>query len=237
MFAWVAPFSVRNHVIGVAMSGRKMTVAMAPKIGCPPYTLLMPSLKSLLAQLSPILGMSPGAIYERQRALVRLRALHAAPGKGPGSGVELSSQNLATLPIGCAAFMSLSNIDNRIFEYIQARSSGKGCVMTGIKTFGGAIEGMLEEKFAKNLPYPRDMHICFNLQAPGGYICWLESDPRRLISWFGQARAWAATGNRFSCRRLAQNSLSPKGAPYHGRRALFVEHIVVAEQIGRSGTD
>jgi hypothetical protein len=128
--------------------------------------------------------MSPGAIYERQRALVRLGALQAAPGKGPGSGVELSSQNLATLLIGCAAFMSLSSIDNRVFGYIRARSSANGCEMTGSKTFGGAIEGILEEKFAKNLPYPKDTHICFNLQAPGGYICWIET-PYRLISWFG----------------------------------------------------
>ena len=51
------------------------------------YTVLMRSIKSLLNQLSPILDMSPGAIYERQRALVRLGALRAVPGKGPGSGV------------------------------------------------------------------------------------------------------------------------------------------------------
>jgi hypothetical protein len=143
----------------------------------------MPSLKSLLDQLSPILGMSPGAIYERQRALVRLGALHAAPGKGPGSGVELSSQNLATLLIGCAAFMSLSSIDDRIVEYIQARSSGKGCMMTGAKTFGLAIQGILEEKFAKNFPYPRDMHVCFNLQAPGGFIYWLDQPVHAADGW------------------------------------------------------
>ena len=45
------------------------------------YTVLMRSIKSLLNQLSPILDMSPGAIYERQRALVRLGALRAVPGK------------------------------------------------------------------------------------------------------------------------------------------------------------
>ena len=84
------------------------------------FRLLMSSLKTSLHSLSPILGMTPAAIYERQRALVRLGALRALPGKGPGSGVELTAQNLATLVIGCAASITLSGVDDRILQYIEA---------------------------------------------------------------------------------------------------------------------
>lgn len=150
------------------------------------YNLLMPSLKSSIDQLSPILQMTPGAIYERQRALVRLGALHAVPGKGPGSGVELSSETVATLLIGCAAFMSLSNLDNRVTKYIRAPSSGKACRMTGARTFREAIQGILEEKFSKSFRYPRDVQVCFNLQAPGGFIYWgMEFEFTQFVTWFG----------------------------------------------------
>ena len=45
------------------------------------------SLKSTLPALGRILGMTPSALYERQKLLVLEGLLHAVPGRGPGSGV------------------------------------------------------------------------------------------------------------------------------------------------------
>src|SRR5215469_13735031 len=142
----------------------------------------MTSIKSSLGQLSAILRMSEAAIYERQRALVRVDALRANPGRGPGTGVELNSRNLATLLIGCAAFISLSELDERVHQYIRAPSSEQVCWMTGRKTLRDAIQATFEGKFTENHRSVEGI-ICFNLQAPGADILWagalrLQTPPR-----------------------------------------------------------
>lgn len=106
----------------------------------------MPSLKSFLVAFSAATNISPVALYERQRALVRHGVLIPIAGRGPGSGVELSSYSVATLMIACAAAPSLSDVDGRITEYCEAPSIGKKCPLTEKKTFREAVQKILEDK-------------------------------------------------------------------------------------------
>ena len=71
----------------------------------------MISLKSRLPSLAARLNMSPAALYERQRALVRAELLKVRPGRGPGSGVPLTAASLATLLISVVATTSLSEVE------------------------------------------------------------------------------------------------------------------------------
>jgi hypothetical protein len=80
----------------------------------------MSSLKSFLSAVSPIIGVSPAALYERQRALVKLGLLSAAPGRGPGSGVPLSADNVAVMIICVLASDSLSDVDQRVIALCNA---------------------------------------------------------------------------------------------------------------------
>jgi hypothetical protein len=151
----------------------------------------MASIKSSLPSLSEILQMSESAIYERQRALVRLGALKQMPGRGPGSGVKLDSQNVGTLLVGCAAFMSLSDLDERVHRYLRAPSADKICRLTGSRTLRDAIQAILEGSFIDDHPRVEAI-ICFNLHAPGADILWAGQlkIPRlpgiRIISPFGR---------------------------------------------------
>jgi hypothetical protein len=80
----------------------------------------MSSLKSFLYAISPIIGISPAALYERQRALVKLGLLTPAPGRGPGSGVPLSADSLAVMIICILAAESLSEVDERVAALCNA---------------------------------------------------------------------------------------------------------------------
>jgi hypothetical protein len=80
----------------------------------------MSGLKSFLHAISPIIGVSPAALYERQRALVKLGLLSVAPGRGPGSGVPLSADNVAAMIICVLATDGLSEVDQRVVELCNA---------------------------------------------------------------------------------------------------------------------
>ena len=58
-----------------------------------------PSLKSLIPYLASKFEMTPFALYERQRALVRAGLIHAVPGRGAGSGVRATPHSVAMLLI------------------------------------------------------------------------------------------------------------------------------------------
>lgn len=106
----------------------------------------MSSLKSFLMAFSAGVELNHTALYERQRALVRHGVLKPLPGRGPGSGVELSSYTVATLLIACAAAPSLSDVDGRIAEYCDAPALDEICPLTGKKTFREAVQAILEQK-------------------------------------------------------------------------------------------
>ena len=81
----------------------------------------MASLKSFLYGLAPFLDMTGAALYERQRALTALGALDAAPGRGPGSGVPLTADNVAAVIISVLAAENLSEVDKTVVDLIKAR--------------------------------------------------------------------------------------------------------------------
>jgi hypothetical protein len=186
----------------------------------------MASIKSALPSLSKALSMSETTIYERQRALVRVGALKPVPGRGRGTGVELNSRNLATLLIGCGAFMSLADLDERVHQYIRAPFSGKGGfdLITGRKTLRDAIQAILEGKFTGLRPEDitgkftgevrAEAIICFNLQAPRADINWkrlvgLISVPDGHVSpglsSFGHAFVHPGTGPGIDFRSYVSN--------------------------------
>jgi hypothetical protein len=80
----------------------------------------MASLKSFLYGAAPILGMTGAGLYERQRALVNLKVLEPAPGRGPGSGVPLTPYNIAAVIISVLAAENLSEVDERVVSIINA---------------------------------------------------------------------------------------------------------------------
>jgi hypothetical protein len=104
----------------------------------------MMSLKAFLPQLSEIFGTTPAALYERQRALVRLGVLTPLDGRGPGSGVKLSAGNVAALIIALAVTDNLSDTDERVQNLCDAVPLFKPlCPFTKATTFHGALSAIL----------------------------------------------------------------------------------------------
>jgi len=80
----------------------------------------MASLKSYLYGAAPILGLTGATLYERQRALVNMGVLEAAPGRGPGSGVPLTAYNIAAVIIALLATETITEMDERVIALINA---------------------------------------------------------------------------------------------------------------------
>ncbi|WP_027525573.1 hypothetical protein [Bradyrhizobium sp. Ec3.3] len=80
----------------------------------------MAGLKSFLQGVAPILGVSPAALYERQRALVNIGVLEPTTGRGPGSGVPFTAENFAAVLISLLAAESLSKVDECVADLCRA---------------------------------------------------------------------------------------------------------------------
>ncbi|MBR1212053.1 hypothetical protein [Bradyrhizobium sp. JYMT SZCCT0180] len=99
-----------------------------------------------MPRFSEIVGITPAALYERQRALMRLGLLVAGAGRGPGSGVKLSADSLAVMIISVLATESLSDIDKRMLRLCNARpSEGEKCAVTGAGTLRQAVATLLAD--------------------------------------------------------------------------------------------
>ena len=73
----------------------------------------MASLKSFLPHLAKVLDMSPLALYERQRALVRAGLLESRPGRGPEAECSADAKSVAMLLISVLATSSLSEVEEQ----------------------------------------------------------------------------------------------------------------------------
>lgn len=104
------------------------------------------SLKSLLPALSDALGDDPGALYERQRALVRVGLLEFAPGKGPGSGVRATPESVAALVISRLASVNWAEAPTRAREIVTAQASSGRCSLTGATNFKDAFAAILSDE-------------------------------------------------------------------------------------------
>jgi hypothetical protein len=92
------------------------------------------SLKSFIPALAKSVDMTPAALYERQRALVRVGLLHGKSGKGPGSGVRATPESVAMLLIALLATGSVSEIEDHAMAVANLKSATKLCPLTGKKT-------------------------------------------------------------------------------------------------------
>jgi hypothetical protein len=118
----------------------------------------MPSLKTYLHGIAPFIGLSPGALYERQRSLAKLGLLTAAPGRGPGSGVLLTAENAAAVVISALASDSLSEVDQRVVALCGALPEADVIsYMRGVTgpTFRSEVAGILSGQPTQLKPAPR----------------------------------------------------------------------------------
>jgi hypothetical protein len=105
------------------------------------------SLKGYTPALARLLGMTPAALYERQRALVRAGMLDPGEGRGPGSGVRTHEGSVALLMIAALATESLSETEERTREIASASPVGNElCPITLTKTFFEALASVLSMK-------------------------------------------------------------------------------------------
>jgi hypothetical protein len=107
----------------------------------------MISLKAFAPVLAETLGTTSAAIYERQRALVRLGLLPAPIGRGRGNGVPASANAVAMIIIAMMVTDNLSDTDDRVRTVAEAQVLGRGraprCTLTGRRDFKSALVALL----------------------------------------------------------------------------------------------
>ncbi|HUK07776.1 MAG TPA: hypothetical protein VLX09_07925 [Stellaceae bacterium] len=105
----------------------------------------MSSLKGFIPTLGKIIGMTPDALYERQRMLVRAGLLDAGEGRGPGSGVRATPETVALLLIAVLASEGLADVERRVGAIAQARvMTPEPCELTGKRRFGEALAELFD---------------------------------------------------------------------------------------------
>jgi hypothetical protein len=97
----------------------------------------MISLKACCENLAPLLGLSPAALYERQRALIRVGEL-PQPIKGRGHGLAATAETVAVLVSAVMITDNLSDTDARVHQLGRARSRPR-CQLTGKTFFADAL--------------------------------------------------------------------------------------------------
>ncbi|BBZ96185.1 hypothetical protein BRDID11004_29080 [Bradyrhizobium diazoefficiens] len=103
----------------------------------------MISLKSYLPVLADYLDLTPDALYERQRVLVRSGALKAVAGRGPGSGIRAMPATVTQLLIATLATDSLAETEDKTSTLGKGAAEHGLCPLTGANDFAGALELIL----------------------------------------------------------------------------------------------
>jgi hypothetical protein len=93
------------------------------------------SLKAILPRIAPVLGLTPDALYERQKILVQKGLLQKPVGRGRGSGqkptVDAAAVLVAAVMVGSRSSLArLSAADIRKFADAVARAMVKGETIT-----------------------------------------------------------------------------------------------------------
>jgi hypothetical protein len=114
------------------------------------YSVMM-SLKAFAPVLASLLGMTPAAIYERQRALIRAGVLPAPVGRGRGYGLPLTAETAALMLIAIMVTDNLSDTDGRVQKLAEAKVQ-KPCRLTKAPTFKAALAAILaSEKLSASI--------------------------------------------------------------------------------------
>src|SRR5437762_2588496 len=108
----------------------------------------MVSLTSFLPKLVPFFGISTAAIYERQRALVRLGLLPQPQGRGRGAGAQATPETAALICLSALATENLSEMDARIIRLAcapidQSYYKRKYCRLTRTTEFKDALSAII----------------------------------------------------------------------------------------------
>ncbi|MEH2482020.1 hypothetical protein V1282_005377 [Nitrobacteraceae bacterium AZCC 2146] len=115
---------------------------------------IMASLTSFLPTIAPAFRLTTAAMYERQRALVRMGLLPTPQGRGRGSGAEATPETVALLIIACLATDNLSDTDGRV-QTLAAASFVDGkydrCRWTGAENFKEALVFLLSAQAPSGL--------------------------------------------------------------------------------------
>lgn len=116
----------------------------------------MASLKSFLPILSRHTGLSVTALYERQRALVRLGLLPAPTKTGRNSGGAMATPgNVGVMVLSVLVTDRLSEMDERILDFLMLRAypytiygnhRPGHCPLTGERTLYRALQSILSQK-------------------------------------------------------------------------------------------
>jgi hypothetical protein len=99
---------------------------------------------------------------DRGRTFVALGGLKASAGRGPGSGVPLTPENVAAILISVLAAESLTEVDDRVVRLINAAPFNVGGIRdrewakAGKPVFGTAVAAVLAGRPA---PWGRRSHI------------------------------------------------------------------------------
>jgi hypothetical protein len=104
----------------------------------------MISLKAYCENLAPLLGLSPAALYERQRALIRIGVL-PEPTKGRGHGLAATAETVAVLICAVMITDNLSDTDARVHQLGRARSRSR-CQLTKKAFFVDALAAVFASR-------------------------------------------------------------------------------------------
>jgi hypothetical protein len=105
----------------------------------------MDSLKKYSERLGPMLGLTPSALYERQRQLVRLKLLKAPATVGPGGGIRATPQTVAMLLVAVLATDNLSDLTDTVRKTAHLRAKSGRCPLTQAASFYGALTRVLAD--------------------------------------------------------------------------------------------
>jgi hypothetical protein len=140
----------------------------------------MNSLTSFLPLLMPHLGITQAAIYERQRALIRLGLLPKPTGRGRGSGATATPRAAALICLSVLVTDNLSEMDSRVSALAQARietwRKRKRCGLTGATTLVEALSAILADY---NLA-SRTRSIRVERKSLEGDIFWTQAKSKNL---------------------------------------------------------
>jgi len=178
----------------------------------------MASLTSILPKIAPTLGLTPGALYERQRNLVRMRLLPTPKGRGRGSGAEATPENVALLLIAVLASDNQSDVEGvqrlAFASYIDKRRNR--CSLTGKQNFRDAMAHLLSHDDAASHAYIEVSRLepCAVIFFPTAFVRGIRDLEK--ISHFGHSVEWSHS-------RFRVTSHLPNPALQDMRRALTTE--------------
>lgn len=183
----------------------------------------MQSLRTMLPEICDILGITLAHAYERQRVLVKAGVLRARPGRGPGSGVPGTAQNLVTLLIA----LLLGDLREHPISTVKAITSAKPvhrCAFHGEARFGEVMTAILEAD-------PLALGIARNPTA-----IWIERDSVEAVIQYERIDKSKSTfGDRY--RVIYRTQQSAQRARLHVQAMLDREALPMIRRVLANAND